>query len=365
MIFTIPAGGTVQIVYAASDSHIPPVDQYVIANLDTVNAVYVGPADGNRQAPDLASAIARDQLVALQGITISSALDWYVFNPNTAAVQIDVIPDGRYWGPSPAQAAIQIAETGVGLINFKTAYTLATSQTVTAGATANLTMVMGINQPSYNLHLTCTAGASSTNPLYTVTLQWIDSTSGLTVQVDAFTSTMSSTSNVMSTVIQGPTDADQLQVSVTNLDSKTMTINTAYIIISSRPNYTTDIVYQFWTTATMPSVPGFQIGANVPVPTNRVLFSLTRSLANGATTTPDYILPVYSGRVAIGFNGQTSNNWDVVFTDQLTGVFIYRITLSSTNNSYTEYIFPRCPVSMHITNNGSLSGTINCEVVAT
>lgn len=258
-----------------------------------------------------------------------------------------------------------IAAAGVPAINVKSTQTAASGLAITAGTTTALTAVTGINQPAYNLHFTATAGASSTKPWYTVTLKWIDTLSGFTVQVDSFTGFMSGTSNVMSMVIAGPTDADQLQVNVTNNDTVTMTLNTAFFVVSSRTNYTTDVCYQFWTTATMPTIPAYQIGAALQVPTEKILFSLTRSVGIGVTTTPLYALPVFSGPVYIHFDGTGSNNWDVPFVEQTTGTVLHRISLSGApavqNNSL---LFPRSPVAVQFTNNGSVSGNMNCLVVA-
>jgi hypothetical protein len=257
-----------------------------------------------------------------------------------------------------------IAASGAPLLNLKSTSQPANALAIAAGVTTALTAVTGINQPAYNLHLTCTAGASSTKPWYTVTLKWVDTTSGFVVQVDAYTAFMSGTANVLSTVIAGPTDADQLQVSVTNNDTVGMTVNTAFIIVSSRL-YNMDYIYQFWTTAAMPAIPTFQIGAAVQVPTQKILFSVNRAVGIGVTTSPDYAMPVYAGPVQVHFDGTGSNNWDIRFTDQLTGTFIHRQTYTGAPAlGNVSSIFPRSPITCNITNNGSVSGTANLEVTA-
>lgn len=135
-IITIPAGHTKQVVYSASKSRRPPIHTYLLANLDETNTVYVGPADEDRQQPDLTADLSRSMVTALQAISLSPEHDWYVYNPASSgsandqyqslytstyglvgppgpSIKIDVIPNGSYWAPSPAQAAQQIAALGL------------------------------------------------------------------------------------------------------------------------------------------------------------------------------------------------------------------------------------------------------------
>jgi len=288
-------------------------------------------------------------------VTTLAAVNAPAYGPATLARQIT----------QESNIPANIAVTGVPALNLKSTVTAANAVTIAAGATQALTAVTGINQPAYNLHLTATAGGASTQPWYTVTIKWVDTASGFTVQVDAYTAYMSGTSNVLSTVIAGPTDADQCQISVTNGDTVSMTLNTAFFVLSSRTNYTTDVVYQYWTTASQPAIPTFQLGNSLSVPTGKVLFEVTRSLGIGLTTSPRYALPVYSGQVHIHFDGTGSNNWDVPIFESVNGTVLWRTTLSGApalTNAIA--IFPRVPISLQFTNNGSVSGNLNCMISA-
>lgn len=270
---------------------------------------------------------------------------------------------------APAQDSIRtaipnnIAITGVPALNLKSATQAANAQSIAAGATFTPAAITGINQPAYNLHLTATAGASSTKPWYTVTVKWIDTASGFIVQFDQFTAFMSSVSNALSTVIYGPADADQMQIAITNNDTVAMTLNTAYVIISSRTNYTADSFYQYFTSAAMPAVPTFQIAASAPVPAQKIIFSLSRTVGVGVTTTPDYALPGYAGPVAIGFRGVSSNQWHMQITEQFTGTIMYSFDFSAGNTLNALWQLPRAPCTLSVTNNGTVLGTINVEIV--
>lgn len=153
MLITLNPGETRQITWAASQAHTPPVEQYLVANLDLTNSIYIGPADAGRQVPDLSTDISRSQVVALQGIHVSARQDWYAYNPNVAqledifideftdqfsqssgaaTVQIDVIPDSAYWAPSPAQGAQQIAALGLATEATATVISTNTANTVTS-----------------------------------------------------------------------------------------------------------------------------------------------------------------------------------------------------------------------------------------
>lgn len=361
-------------------------------NQDITNVVYISyqqwfkPGGGN-SVP----------IQPLTSITISAKRAIYVAALVGGVASLMVLPEGSQAQPSPAQIATQInalglmkdttgqtinttaggtttavngvpagiSTTGVPLLNLKSTQQIANALAITAGTTTALTAITGINQPAYNLHVTATAGAASTKPVYTVTLKWIDTLSGFTIQVDSFSSFMSGTSNVMSIVIAGPTDADQLQVSITNNDTVTMTVNTAFFILSSRVNYNSDICYQFWTTAGMPAVPTFQLGPAVPVPSEKILFSLSRTVGIGVTTTPLYALPVYSGPVFFHFDGGASNNWDIAFIEQTTGTVNLRQSITAAPPTVNIMcLFPRSPVGVQFTNNGSVLASMNCFVTA-
>ena len=48
MLISLNGGETRQITFAASQQHQPPVEQYLIANLDLTQTVYIAPADASR-----------------------------------------------------------------------------------------------------------------------------------------------------------------------------------------------------------------------------------------------------------------------------------------------------------------------------
>jgi hypothetical protein len=138
VLYTVKAGETKQIVYSASRQNKRPVTSYLVANLDTVNQLYIGHADEDRQVPDLAADLTRSIIAPLQAISVASAHDWFAFNPASGSpaqdvyqskytatygitgppgpsVQVDVIPNGTYWAPSPAQVAQQLNALGLAL----------------------------------------------------------------------------------------------------------------------------------------------------------------------------------------------------------------------------------------------------------
>lgn len=377
---------------------------WTLANNDQTNQVFVSTNPGVKSTDSDAIPVQ-----PLGTIPIDPTLTSYIVSAGPS-VQCFLMPGGGTWAPSPAQVAAQInalglmkdstgtaingnvtgvakdatvtgvskdttvsnlgttipaniGTTGAPGLNLKTTTTLATAQAIAAGATFTAAAITGINQMAYNLHLTGTAGGASTKPWYTVTVKWVDTASGLTVQFDQFTAFMSSVANALTTVIYGPTDADQLVVSVTNNDTVGMTLNSAFVIISSRNNYTTDQMYQFFTSGNMPTIPTFQIAASAPVPSQKIIFSLSRTVGVAVTTTPDYALPGYSGQVAIGFRGVASNQWNLTMTEQFTGTILYSFDIASANTLNALWILPRAPVTIKFTNNGSVLGTMNCEIV--
>lgn len=382
---------------------------WTLANNDQVNPVWVGVSPGLK-ANDSGTV----QVAPLGSIPVDPTLTSYVVSAGPL-VQCFLMPGGGTWAPSPAQVAAQInalglmkdstggaintnvtgvskdvtvslvnttlgapaqdsirtaipnniAATGVPLLNLKNVLQNVAGTVITAGSTNTYTTITGITQPSFNLHITATSNAAATKPWFTVRLNWIDTSTGLVVQVDAFTSFMSNTSNVLTTVISGPTDADSLQIQVTNNDTLSMTVNQLFVFMSSRPNYTTDFYYHFWVGGSMPNIVGFQNGASDSFPTNRVIFDISRTLGIGLTTTPAYTLPSYAGNASITFSGTGSNQWTVVMTNVVTGTLFWQVVTGGSGIlNPLPIILPRMPLKIAFTNNGSVSGTMNCEITA-
>lgn len=413
MIVNLPPNKDVQLVWAGDNPGI-------IINRDLTQLVYIGdhsafvvPGEGSI-------------IDALTFVQYSGDVDIYAHSGGPNFCQVDVQPNNENWSPSPAQSAASlvasgimmdttgqsivtnvlplakdtsvtplakdtsitplakdssitplakdtsvaalpgnIAITGVPLLNLKTALQNTTGQVVAAGATFTGATITGITQPSFNLHITTTCSGSATKPWFTVRLNWIDSATGLVIQVDAYTSFMSNSAGLLTTIISGPTDADSLQIQITNNDTLSMTINQLFAFMSSRPNYTSDFYYHFWTGASMPNIPTFQNGASDAFPTNRVIFDLSRSVGVGVTTTPDYTLPSYAGNASLTFGGGSSNQWQVVLQNKVTGTnFLNVVTAGTGILNPIPIILPRMPISLRVTNNGSVSGNVNLEITA-
>lgn len=386
-----------------------PGQSVTLANQDLVNSVTISRSNnvaGGATIPPLGS-VTVDMSKTIWGTAPANTLPLLVF------------PGGGNWAPSPAQVAAQInalglmkdttgttinttvtgvakdttvnlvnttlgtpaqdptlvaqntaipnniAATGVPLLNLKNALQQTTGQAVAAGATFTAATITGITQPSFNLHITATCNGAATKPWFTARLNWIDSGTGLVVQVDAFTSFMSNTASALTTVISGPTDADSLQIQITNNDTLSMTINQMFIFMSSRPNYTQDFYYHFWVGGSMPNIPTFQNGSSDSFPTNRVIFDLSRTLGAGLTTSPRYTLPSYAGNASLTFSGTSSNQWDLKLFNVVTATSFYRVTTAGSGVlNPSPIILPRMPISVEITNSGSVLGTLNLEITA-
>jgi hypothetical protein len=378
---------------------------WTLANNDQTNPVFVSTNPGIKATDTDAI-----QVAPLGSIPVDPTLTSYIVSagPN---VQCFLMPGGGTWAPSPAQVAAQInalglmkdttgqtinttaagtttavggtttavggttaavnavpgtiAATGVPLLNLRNVLQNVTGQVITAGATFTATTITGITQPSFNLHITATCNVAATKPWFTVRLNWIDTATGLVVQVDAFTTFMSNTASALTTIIAGPTDADSLQIQITNNDTLSMTVNQLFVFMSSRPNYTSDFYYHFWVGGAMPNIPTFQNGASDSFPTNRVIFDISRTLGIGLTTTPAYTLPSYAGNASLNFGGDTSNQWDVTITNVVTGTkYFHIITAANALLNPIPIILPRMPLKIAFTNNGSVLGNLNCEIVA-
>lgn len=119
---------------------------------------------------------------------------------------------------APSAHAAQIASQGVPLLTKSTKLLSLGGSTVNASGTYN-SPTLPITQPSFELVIACDGNSVLANPFAYVFVNWIDSATGNLVEQNSMVVPVVTASNNSVVVLHGPSKADQVQLSVGNLDS--------------------------------------------------------------------------------------------------------------------------------------------------
>lgn len=148
------------------------------------------------------------------------------------------VPDFPDW-QAPLAHAAQIASQGVPLLTKNTVLLSVNGPTVNiSGTYASATL--SIKQPSYELVIACDGNSVLANPFAYVFLNWIDSNTGNTVEQNTMVVPVVTNSNNSIVVMRGPSKADQVQLTVANLDTAGSFKLYATLLANSRV-YTDDV----------------------------------------------------------------------------------------------------------------------------
>lgn len=263
----------------------------------------------------------------------------------------------------PTANAAQIKATGVPLIAKSVTVSAPNSQQV--GPQADYaSAVTDIAGTGYEILVNAQVPSSAATPFAQVTLNWIDSTSGVTVWRDYWIMPAAEPTSKFVIYGHGPSKADQVQVVVTNLDSaETMTIE--YWLLGNGRSYSKDdwrwdnytnslVTVPGWTLATLPNDPSY-LGA-----VNGI------TLAAGASST--YLFGMYNGPLIIVSDVTAGALSDLVLniTPQPGSSFTPNNTVfgAATPAAAQQLAGPRAPLRVIAHNVGSSSLTVTLGLLA-
>jgi len=312
----------------------PPLGDGVSVNLynsDILNVVTVGTTPNVAQNATNAAPVQ-----PLTNAVLPADFALYAVAPAGTAPLV-IIPEGGSISPSPAQIAIQIAESGLALQSTQLEVQANTDATQTAVSTVNTTLgtpaqhedvvttlpvniaatgvpllskgTLVVNQGAtviaasgtanlgpftmtqlgYEISVSLQANAASTTPFASVTLVWTDSVSGAVVAKEQWW--LAGGSGVAQVYMgTGPTKGDTLNISVQNFDAVNSMTYTLVKTQNSRIYARDD-----WRQNTLNAVPTFTLPNQNP--SSNTLAELNPNIAGN--TTAIRLLPLYAGDIQL------------------------------------------------------------------
>lgn len=278
---------------------------------------------------------------------------------------MSVVADYPDYSPHVAHAD-QIAATGVPLLTKSSRLYQQADPNLGPGvthSTGNLT----VTQIGYEVLITLAYTTAPTNPFVEVTLTWIDSTTGFTITADTFYAPGPSPSGSISVHARGPSKADILNVSYTNLASAGL-VTVGLTVLNNSRVYPHDMVRWINSTVRGSTFAGFTL-ATLP-DDNAVLGTVSAGtlIASGnsqwlvgpglggwvnlafalATVTPSSIIVTVYGRPSSAYGGTA---------------YAFRTVATALAGSFT-FKSPSSPMMVEFNNSSTTAGTVSFCVTA-
>lgn len=366
-------------------------DPVMLVNPDILNNIFIG----NDQSNQLIA------VPALGSITIDPNQHdiWTSTNGGNFTVNAYLLPKGTNWVPSPAQIAAQINALGLATavkqdsqsggagrsiatdmlnankgVTTEVAALLATGNAggtpggipllrktaqlgagsnlnVLAGATPNLISNVNLNQPSFEMSISCISTGAATIPFFSVNIVWTDSVSGATMgSKKVFITQGNGVGFQIQTYITGPVYGNQMSVSVTNFDPA-VTANIASWVIN-QVSHVYDVIRTIQPIYI--AVPNFTLPDGSPA-TGTIAFTRPTILANGNAFR---LCAAYSGKAILGIDnaGGTSAIWvsledpGKLYQTTATSPRMQPIAVAASTNFLGEVALPHGPVLLAIEN---------------
>jgi hypothetical protein len=275
---------------------------------------------------------------------------------------VSVVTDYPDFSPHVATAQ-QVAATGVPLLTKNTRVYQQAFTNVASGAAAS-TGLLAMGQIGYEVLVNARCNGAATNPFAEIRMTWTDSTTGFTLGSDTFITPMSGSATPWAVIGRGPTKADEVTVTVTNLDSLTAPSITITVLQNSRV-YPTD--NWNWNNASVAglTVPGFALPT---LPNDESVLGIVSNVNVAAGAVNTWLLGMAtSGQVIVttSFSGVTTTNIRCHIYPQPNSKYGSSIDLvaftATANNTSMPYNPPRAPVIL-VVSNGATTGTLTGEV---
>lgn len=224
--------------------------------------------------------------------------------------------------------------------------------------------IIPVTKPGYWMHFGALMAASSANPFIGILVAWIDSTTGVTFISERWVGP-AGTAAGLGTFGRGQVKADQVQITITNLDAAQNVTVTPIFIETSHSTARDDWRSQMngnWTTSTVHT-----FDAKGSFLSNTLMQEVT---SIPATTTQFYLLPLYAGQVMV-------NEVDTGAANLIIGVIPTQDL--DTSNGITDYVdftgaatgvnkvftLPRQPCLVRVQNTNAAAVTLNIAVLIT
>lgn len=266
---------------------------------------------------------------------------------------------------APAANALQIARAGVPLL-AKSDQLLNLNGQAIAGAATYFSPLIPVTQIGYELVISATTAGVPVTPFIEVYLFWYDSTSGINVEVEAFFVPVSTTAPGIVVAGTGPTRADQLQVQITNRDGAVPCAVNLTALENSRVYNRTD---QHWINnlSSAAVVPGYTLAR---LTADSEVLGLAGGAVVPAGTTTTWLAGMGSGRPAVlsvNLGSAALASVLVNLFPQPTTIFgaapIMVPSVPPADDYNVQFIAPRAPLALEVTNNAAGPLTVSWSVV--
>lgn len=367
---------------------LPPLgdnSSVVIYNQDLTNVIYASYSRWFQ--PGAANSV---PIQPLTFATLSARRAIYL-GATTAVLPAVVVPEGTQLQPSPAQIAAQISALGLATLSEQinqntsipnnisttgvpllTQSSVLTSNASGQGIAANSsfqTAKIATNQIGYELLITPSYSVvNGANPFMFIAIGWWDSVTGLLVDKQTFVTCLSSFAAINSVPcrIKGPSKADQIQLTLYNLDPA-QPISTPYVLTANSRVLSQD--YIDWPVDQKENgasilIPGHTLPAFI-LPDSRTL-AVAENSALAASGQDGWIIPPHSGLAYInveetGVGGANmAISWQplpsTIYGSAPTPWLVNDIMVAGNPNklNYTDIIMPNAPTQLNIKNNGTV-----------
>lgn len=212
---------------------------------------------------------------------------------------MSVVADYPDWSPHVAHAN-QIAATGVPLLTLNTRLYQQAFPSVAAGTPVS-SGPLNVSQVGYEVQITAKFPVATVTPFVEIQVAWTDTTSGLQIGSDTFIVPGATAPGVWTVHGRGPTKANQLNLTVTNLDAS----NAASVGVIALQN---SRVYQkdewYWVNPQNKSltIPGFPLPT---FPDDESVLGLLDGITIPASSQASYLFGMHAGMVSVGYEVNT------------------------------------------------------------
>lgn len=355
-----------------ANSNVPTV---TLINQDQTNSVYIGNISsiapgGPNTAP----------------IGPNASITWPGNQPIYAVASVNtqpllIIPGSVSYSPGGLAIVGNVNATVSGNVNI-TAGTVdviglgspnqlnTVSLALIAASGTKVEPVTAVTQIGYHGEIGITFPVGTANPFIQVELTWIDQATGLNVATDTYELPGATAPGTFNIFMSGRAKANQVQLSITNLDTVNTTTVT-FVLNQDSITRTTDNWYWENAVARVSTVPGFTLPPMLP--NDETVLGILTAAAIPASTTdswlfgmaPGYPVQLSGNSVGAGAVGATITAFAVPNSVYGGGGIILREVLSGAGPLDFTFIAPRAPIMLsigNITAGGAL--TVSAMMVA-
>jgi hypothetical protein len=262
---------------------------------------------------------------------------------------------------APQAHATAISITGVPLLTGKSLVFSSGLQTIAAGGTY-VPGAKSFTQPGYEIFVSAFANVASANPFVSLELAWTDSGTGLIIARDTYICAASNVTSGWLSIGSGPTAADSVFLTATNLDGAHTMVFSIMILQNSRI-YAHDSFSWDNTGESGLSIPGFTV-ANLRGD-NSALGDISGGALAASGNSEWLIAPGYGGTVTFAIATATVTPSNLTFTVYPRPTSFYGATaylwrtVPTAAATFGSFKATRSPMLFQVNNSSAVAGTVS------